>query len=502
MPEPISSLEAVLDSLTDHAVFRLDDGGRVISWNKAAEKNKGYQASEIIGQHFSVFYTQDDQENDLPARGLAEARETGRCQTEGLRVRKDGTRFHADVVIQPLLGAGGRMNGFVKVTRNIDDRYTLQKLRDELQHSQRFELVGQLTGGIAHDFNNLLTAIESTFELIRLSSDDERIERYLSINRVAIDRSRKLIAQLLAFSRKQILHPKPMNVNDAASVFAELLQKAVGDGIRLTWRLTHDIPYVNIDGGHMQSALMNLVINARDAMPAGGELTIFSERRHVGPEEFEAPYDIPAGLYVAIGVTDTGTGMSEEVARRCVEPFFTTKDVGRGTGLGLSQCFGFARQSGGTLEIRTVEWEGATVAILLPTARDSAASDGSKRTVLLVEDDSSVRELAAELLRTLGYSVIEAADAVEALSLLQRDLSINLLFTDIVMPNGINGLQLLTRAREMRPGLPAVLTSGYTQTMVIGTVDAPSNAPFLRKPYTLEDLRESLSGQQPSIRIH
>ncbi len=497
--EVTSHLDAVLDSLADHAILTLDVDGVVTSWNRAAEQTKGYTRDEIIGQHFSLFYSDDDRKFGEPGEALRTAAASGRYETEGWRYRKDGSSFWANVVIQPLKDRDGTVQGFVKVTRDVSDRLHLDKLRDELQQSQKLELVGQLTGGVAHDFNNLLTAIESTFQLIRNITKDSRVERYLDINRIAIDRSRKLIAQLLAFSRKQVLNPKLSNINEVASVFDVLLQRAVGERIRINWRLAPKLPLVNIDPGHLQSALLNLVVNARDAMPNGGLLTIFTEVRTLPPNAHDVPFDLPAGVYVALGVADSGTGMTPDVRRRAVEPFFTTKDIGKGTGLGLSQCFGFARQSGGTLTIESIVGSGTTVSIILPVAKGQslAKADGAK-TILLVEDDEAVRALTADVLRMLGHVVLEAADASDAISQIQKDLTIDYLFSDIIMPNDMNGVELVMKARTLRPELSALLASGYPRDTLRETMNLPEDVAFLQKPYTMSDLMTKFGGAVPT----
>ncbi len=498
--EVASHLDAVLDSLADHAILTLDINGFVTSWNKAAEKTKGYTRDEIVGQHFSLFYSDEDRKFGEPDEALRIAAESGRFETEGWRYRKDGSAFWANIVIQPLKDREHILKGFVKVTRDNSERLHLDKLRDELQQSQKMELVGQLTGGVAHDFNNLLTAIESTFALIGTISRNARVERYLDINRVAIDRSRKLIAQLLAFSRKQVLNPRLSNINEVASVFDALLQRAVGERVRINWRLAPKLPLVNIDAAHLQSALLNLVINARDAMPDGGLLTILTEVVTLPPYAYEVPFDVPAGVYVALGVADTGTGMTPEVRMRAVEPFFTTKDVGKGTGLGLSQCFGFARQSGGTLVIESIVGSGTTVTILLPLGEGEAVvpkADAAK-TILLVEDDDTVRALTADVLRMLGHVVIEAADASDAISQIQKDLTIDHLFTDIIMPNDINGVQLVMKARELRPELLALLASGYPRDTLRDLAGLPDDVEFLPKPYTMSDLLAKFGGVSPN----
>ena len=494
--EIAANLNMVLNSITDYAILTLDVAGNVTSWNAGAEKLKGYTRAEILGQHFAIFYTKPDRDAGLPVRALHIAAETGKHETEGWRIRKNGEKFWASVVIHPVSDRNGTIQGFVKVTRDISQRIQVQMLQDELSQSQKQEMVGRLTGGVAHDFNNLLTAIEAGNDLVRSYTDDPRVARVMEINKSAVDRSRKLIAQLLSFSRRQLLNPRPCNMWDQISMLDVLIQRAVGESIRLRWSLQPELPMVHIDQAQFQAVLLNLIVNARDAMPEGGWLTIFTERMVLGENNLPPPYNVPAGEYVALGVSDTGVGMTNEVRERAIEPFFTTKEVGNGTGLGLSQCFGFARQSGGTLKIDSVAGKGTTVRLLLPAiASNETALPGKRsRTVLLVDDDSSVRSLVAEMLRVLGHTVIEAEDGRDALGQLQKDESIDYIFTDIIMPNDMNGLQLLQAARTARPGLPALLASGYPREVLRNMGDIPEDVSFVAKPYSLSDINAHITG--------
>jgi PAS domain S-box-containing protein len=486
-------LDLVLDSLTDHAVITLDPAGNVTSWNRGAHKTKGYDARDIIGRHFSIFYTQADQDAGMPAHLLRLADELGKHESEGWRVRKDGALFWASVAIHPVRDAGGALRGFVKITRDISERLQVEKLKEELSHAQRLEIVGQLTGGVAHDFNNLLTTIAAGHDLLLQYSTDARVARILDVSRDAVAQSRKLISQLLAFSRRQVLNPKPSNIFGLITGLDALLQRAVRSHIRFRWNLSPGLPPVLIDQGQFQSMLLNLVVNASDAMPQGGWLTIFMDKQSFSETTYAAPFDVPAGDYLVLGVSDTGHGMAPDVLEHAIEPFFTTKPVGGGSGLGLSQCFGFARQSGGTIHIDSASGRGTTVRILLPIRAEAAAAAVTRqhRRILFVDDDSGVRSLVSEVLRTSGHTVIEADDGRMALDLLQEDASIDYLFTDIVMPNDMNGVQLM---RAARPGLPTLLASGYPRDALpdLGTI--PEDVMFIRKPYSLADLNAYIVG--------
>jgi PAS domain S-box-containing protein len=493
--EATSHFETVLNCLTDYAILTLDVAGNVTGWNSGAARTKGYEKGEILGRHFSLFYTPEDQEAGLPMRALQLAAESGKHETEGWRVRKNGERFWASLVLQPITDSDGTIRGFVKVTRDISQRLQLEKLREELSQSQRLEMVGQLTGGVAHDFNNLLTIIEAGHDLVLNYSQDERIARVMEINKSAVDRSRKLIAQLLAFARRQVLNPRRSNIWDLISTLDVLIQRAVGSHIRLRWNLQPELPLVLIDQAQFHTVLLNLVVNARDAMREGGWLTVFMEKLSLTDSNYPPPYNVPAGDYVVLGVSDTGEGMSEEVCARAIEPFFTTKDVGKGTGLGLSQCYGFARQSGGTLRIESVKGRGTTVRIVLPALNAGAATAPGKRarTILVVDDDASIRTLVGEMLRILGHKVVEAEDGRDALRQLEKDDSIDYLFTDIIMPNDMNGLQLVNAARAARPGLPSLLASGYPREVLRDLGNIPEDVSFIAKPYSLSDINAHIN---------
>jgi nitrogen-specific signal transduction histidine kinase/CheY-like chemotaxis protein len=403
------------------------------------------------------------------------------------------------VTVHPVHDRYNYITGFVKIVRDITLQHQIEVLREDYYQAQKQEMIGQLTGGVAHDFNNLLTVIEAGHQLVGKYTGDARIVRVLEVNKVAIDKSRKLISQLLAFSRKQVLKPVSTDINDTVSVFDVLIEKAVGGNRSVQWSLAPELPRAYIDSAQLQSALLNLVVNARDAMPLSGTIKIFTEARYLAAKNYQAPYNVPEGLYVVLGVSDTGTGMEPSVAERAIEPFFTTKDVGQGTGLGLSQCYGFARQSGGTLVIESVRGVGTTVRILLPAVTSDEKPDylSNQRTILLVDDDFAIRSLVGEMLRTLGHTVFEAEDARDALDQLSSNLSIDYLFTDIIMPNGMNGLELVEEARSLRPGLPALLASGYPRDVLRNIAQLKDDVLFLQKPYTIDKLAAQIKSADP-----
>jgi PAS domain S-box-containing protein len=491
----------LVEGVVDYSLFMLDPEGHVQSWNTGAERAKGYKADEIIGRHFSTFYTEEDRAAGLPALALRTAAETGRYEAEGWRVRKDGKRFWASVVIDRVLDDQGKILGFAKITRDISERRQLERAKEQLYQTQKLETVGQLTGGVAHDFNNLLTAVIGSLSLIIQTTTDARVKRLAETAHRAADRGAKLTSQLLAFSRRQTLQPQPSDLNDLIAVFDALLRRAVGDAVSVEMKFDPTLWVTEVDQAQFQSALLNLVVNARDAMPEGGALLIETKNVVVDEAKAAALTEIAPGPYVTMSVRDTGSGMTEEARARAIEPFYTTKEVGKGTGLGLSQVYGFARQSNGQIEIESKPGGGTTVRLYLPRGtgevqREKAPEGGAERprpaSVLVVEDDPEVLDIAVETLRSLGYQVISAANAPEALTILKRDVPVDVLFTDVVMPKGMDGIELAREARRLRPDLRIILASGYTREALRGRGEIGENTVFMAKPYQLSVLEETL----------
>ncbi|HEY5711071.1 MAG TPA: PAS domain S-box protein [Allosphingosinicella sp.] len=481
----------LVQGVTDYAIYMLDPHGLVTNWNAGAQKIKGYPAAEIIGQHFSRFYTEEDRATGVPARALETALREGKYEAEACRVRKDGSEFWAHVVIDPIFDDDGAHVGFAKITRDITERHRaqveLEQTREALLQSQKLQAIGELTGGIAHDFNNLMTVIRGSADMLRRDDlDPLKRERYLTAILDTADRAATLTSHLLAFGRRQPLRPEVIDLNLRLDAFADLASRTLGGQIRVTLDLAPSLWPCEVDSTHLETALLNAAINARDAMPEGGELGIATRN---APET--------AGDLVCIALTDTGIGMSEETLSRVFEPFFTTKPVGEGTGLGLSQIHGFATQSGGRAEIRSVPGKGTTIEIYLPrssqplagkTARDDQQAEGEGKLVLLVEDNENVREFARGLLADLGFRVVAASSATEALEILSTR-AFDLVFSDIVMP-GRNGIDLARRIREIVPDLPVLLTTGYSDELVAG--DASEFA-ILAKPYSAGTLSSALT---------
>jgi PAS domain S-box-containing protein len=492
----------LIESVTDYALYTLDPEGIVTSWNPGAERAKGYKQEEILGRNYSVFYTPEDQATGKPALGLLTAQADGRFEEEGWRVRKDGARFWASVVIDPMWDESGQLAGFAKITRDITEKRALAEAKEQLHQSQKMEAIGQLTGGVAHDFNNLLAVIIGSVELIATLSDDARVRYLIETAQRAAERGAKLTYQLLSFSRQQFLRPKTSNINELTKEFDVLLRQAGGEATDLQFNLGAALWLADIDQAQFQSALLNLVLNARDAMPSGGILTISTNNTIIDHLAAAELTEITPGPYIAVTLDDTGTGMKPEVMARAIEPFYTTKAIGRGSGLGLSQVYGFVRQSNGQMTLKNRKEGGTSVCIYLPRSIKSTSEDAEtashaatngRGTILVVEDDPDVLEIATIAIRSLGYQVHAARDASAALTILQSDVWVDLLFTDVVMPPGKNGVELARDACLLRPSLRVLLASGYPRdSFRYPHVDVESMA-FISKPYTLPALSERLA---------
>jgi PAS domain S-box-containing protein len=494
-------LELLFDAVIDYAIYMLDTAGNVSSWNAGAERIKGYRAAEVIGRHFSVFYTDEDRRSGEPAHALAVASAEGRYEREGWRVRKDGTRFWANAVIDAIRDEQGLLVGFAKVTRDITERREAQEALDQtraaLAQSQKMEAIGQLTGGIAHDFNNLLTVVSNNLDLVLQNpADTARVRRLAEGALRAANRGAKLTQQLLAFARRQPLKPAAVDINMLIGAIEAIIRRAAGEGVSLQVELGEGLSGVRLDAPQFEAALLNLVLNARDAMPEGGVLHLKTENARVARGDAAAGRGVPAGSYVLITVRDSGIGMSAEVVAHAFEPFFTTKEPGKGSGLGLSQVYGFVAQSGGHVVIDSEPGRGSAVALYLPRVEGAAAGAPQPKmraaTVLIVEDDPDVLQSAVEMVRGLGYEVLTAANGIDALAVLNRNVPIDVLFSDIVMPRGMNGVELAKEARRLRPGLRILLSSGYASAILAAEHGLTADFSFIGKPYRWPDLAEKL----------
>ena len=489
--------QLLINAVTDYAIYMLEPDGTIASWNPGARRFKGYEAGEIVGRNFSLFFTEEDRAAGLPQYALETAAREGRFEAEGIRVRKDGSRFWVNAVIDRILDEQGNLLGFAKITRDITERRNaqqeLEEARNALFQSQKLQALGELTGGIAHDFNNLMTVIRGSAELLRSPGLSEAKQvRYLDAIIETADRATTLTSHLLAFGRRQPLKPEVIDLNLRLDAFAEMVSRTIGSQIEILLDPAPQLWSVEVDATQLESALLNGAINARDAMSSGGRLTIAA---------CNVPGADAGGDMVC--VIDSGEGISKEALERVFDPFFTTKPIGKGTGLGLSQIHGFAAQSGGRAEIRSTEGEGTTLSLFLPRATAVAAAAGPceaglKRgdgaTVLLVEDNDQVREFAESLLTELDYRVLSAPSAVEALEALAAN-HVDLLFSDVMMP-GMSGVELAQRARDLRPDLPVLLASGYSEEMAGGDARAFET---LAKPYGAATLGTALAAARARV---
>ena len=491
---PEQQFRILVHGVTDYAIFMLDPEGQVSSWNPGAERIKGYTADQIIGQHFSRFYTPEDRKAGVPKNALETARETGRYEAEGWRMRKDGSRFWASVVIDAIRDDDKKLIGFAKVTRDMTEkreaRLRLEESREQLFRSQKMEALGQLTGGLAHDFNNLLTAILGATDLaLRNLGDEERLKRMLDGVRSSAQRGASITRQLLAFARAQPLEIRTIDLRTFLPDLITLMRPSVRSNIELIIEISDHTCNVDADPGALELALLNLAFNARDAMKDGGTLKISASNQF-----FKGKPEGLQGEHVVLRITDTGEGMTAETLERVFEPFFTTKAFGEGTGLGLSQVFGFAKQIGGAVTAESQPGQGSTFTLYLPVisavSADRTMANGAKSLgrILIVEDDGFVAELAADMLGELGFETTITHSAKEALERLSGEHRPTLIFTDVVMPGGISGIELARKVRSRFPELPILLTTGYSEY-----VGAEHEFPVIQKPYEMESLAAAVS---------
>jgi PAS domain S-box-containing protein len=497
--------QILVNGVTDYAIYMLDPQGHVTNWNSGAERIKGYSREEILGSHVSRFYTVEDREAGLPQRALGIAGDDGRFESEGWRVRKDGSRFWAHVIVDSIRAPSGDVVGFAKVTRDITERMEhqreLEAAREALFQAQKLEALGQLTGGIAHDFNNLLAAVLGSLELLRKRlPDDPRITPLLDNAVMGAERGAILTQRMLAFARKQALHTEAVDLAALARGMLDFAQRSLGPTVVIETDFPEAIPPVMTDPAQLEAAVLNLAVNARDAMPDGGVLRLAAKTRRT-----RGTRSLQAGDYVCLTVTDTGEGMDAETLSKAADPFFTTKGVGKGTGLGLSMVHGLMLQTGGALEIRSVPGQGSTVELWLPLASgdirgaeqavepaEAAPLEGLQ--VLAVDDDPLVLMNTQSLLEDLGCRVEVAASGADALRLLGEDLHFDLMLSDQVMPE-MSGGELMTAARLLRPDLPVIIATGFTEDL-----DHPLEPRRLQKPFSQTELETAVRAAVPAGR--
>jgi PAS domain S-box-containing protein len=489
----------LVNAVTDYAIYMLDPNGRITSWNPGARRLKGYEEAEILGQHFSRFYIDEDRAAGLPALALATAAKDGRFEREGWRVRKDGSRFWAHVIVDPIRNPAGELVGYAKITRDLTERrdaqLALDRTREALFQSQKMEAVGQLTGGIAHDFNNLLTAIIGSLEIARRRATDASVNRLIDNALRGAERGSSLTQRMLMFARRQELDFRPVDIVALVHGMAELLERSLGPSVKVETRFPLGLPWVNTDSNQLEMALLNLAVNARDAMPEGGPVVITAR-----PETIALAHGrLQPGEYVCLSLTDTGEGMDEDTLAKAIDPFFTTKEVGKGTGLGLPMVHGLAEHSGGQLLLRSRKGQGTTAELWLPVAKKTEkaaeaeapaqvpAKDHRRLIVLVVDDDPLVLTNMAAMLDDIGHRVFEADSASEALTILRRESGIQLVITDQAMPR-MTGLQLIEEIKDNWPDLPVILATGFAEL--------PSGTDLrqitLAKPFRQHDLASAV----------
>lgn len=496
---PDTANKQFLHRLTAHlansplTVIEWDSNFRVKSWSGQAEDVFGWQESELVGKHPSDwhFMHKDDAAAVSEVMDRLLGGSVPRNISKNRNYTRDGRILHCEWYNSILTDDAGEVVSVLSLVQDVTARIAME---EQLRQLQKMEAIGQLTGGVAHDFNNLLTVILGNGELLEEALEDQ--PNLAELADTVVNAARKgadLTHQLLAFARQQPLKPQPIDVNVLLENIRNILDRTIGEQIDLTLDLHSDLPPALVDASQLESAILNLCLNARDAMAGSGHLTIESSRTHLDQDYADRHTEVSPGGYVLIAISDTGAGIPQEHLEKVFEPFFTTKGGGKGSGLGLSMVFGFVKQSQGHIKVYSEVGEGTTVRMYLPPADEGASAtisdpaidalQAGTEVVLLVEDDELVRQYANTQLAMLGYKVLMAANGIEAMQVIKERDDIDLLFTDVVMPGGINGPELARQARALRPDLKVLYTSGYTQNAIVhhGRLDA--GVLLLSKPY-------------------
>ena len=500
----------LVHGVSDYAIYMLDLKGIVTNWNLGAHRIKGYSAEEIIGSHFSKFYTDEDRRAGEPQKTLEAVEREGRVEKEGWRVRKDGSRFWANVVIDAIRDDDGKLIGYAKITRDITERRETQRqldiAREALLQSQKMEAIGQLTGGIAHDFNNLLMAVLGSLELMRKRlPDDPRLRMLLENAIQGAQRGSLLTKRMLAFARRQELKQEAVAIPELVRGMTDMLQRSLGPSILIETHFQLVGKPVLGDANQLEMILLNLAVNARDAMPEGGRIVIATEEKLLREADGNR---LKPGSYICLSVRDTGEGMDEATLRRAMEPFFTTKGPGKGTGLGLSMVHGVAEQSGGWFNLRSRQGEGTTAELWLPIAEGQTPAigrserqvndpvvDQASLVVLAVDDDGLVLTNTVAMLDDLGHAGIAASSGKEALDILRQRGPVDLVITDYAMPH-MTGLQLVNAIKKEWPELPVIIATGFAEM----DSEIQTGLPKLAKPFTEVELARELERIVPGKR--
>jgi PAS domain S-box-containing protein len=492
----------LVQSVTDYAIYMLSPKGIITNWNAGAERIKGYTPQEIIGQHFSKFYSPEDAAAGIPQIGLDTAAREGRFEKEGWRYRKDGSKFWANVVIDAIRKPDGELIGYAKITRDMTERRQaqdqLERAREAMAQSQKMDAIGQLTGGVAHDFNNLLMAVLGSLELIRKRlPEDPKLKLLLNNAFEGARRGVSLSQRMLSFARRQELSLTAVDIKALVSGMSDMLDRSLGPMMTIEIDIPEGLPSIKADANQLETALLNLTVNSRDAMPEGGTIKISARLVTTPPMMGRKALNSEC---IVLTVSDTGEGMDPDTLSRALEPFFTTKGIGKGTGLGLSMVHGITEQIGGRLRIESHKGKGTSVELWLPLLHGEvlapiaeaklpiAELEKKSLVIVVVDDDKLVLTNTKAMLEDFGHTVIEAISGVAALDVIRKTPHVDLVITDQAMPQ-MTGMQLAAAIRVDWPSLPILLMSGYAEL----PSKTPFDVPKLAKPFSLDDLEDAVA---------
>jgi len=490
---------ALLESASQ-AIVSIDQSGKIVLANPRTEEMFGYSREELLDHSIELLLPEAKRAAHTRERSDYFAKPHVRPMGIGMELagrRKDGTEFPVEVSLSYIEIEEG-----VFAIAFVSDISQRKLLEEQLQHAQKMEAVGRLAGGVAHDFNNMLTVISGYNRMLldELSPADP-LRSYVEEALTAADRAAELTNQLLAFSRRQIMQPKVVNVNAVVKQSDKMLRRLIGEDIEVVFRLKDDVGNIKVDPGHLEQAIVNLAVNSRDAMPVGGRLTVETCNVHLDENYARSHVGVKAGEFVMIAVSDNGTGMDAATRQHIFEPFFTTKEKGKGTGLGLATVYGIVKQAGGDIWVYSELGQGTTFKLYFPRVLEESAETGaveparpaqSLETVLVVEDEQSVRDLTVKMLQKLGYRILTAASGAEAIEISRTHPGpIHLLLTDVVMPN-MSGRQLADALRPHRPDMKVLFLSGYTEDTIVHHGVLDQGVQFLPKPFSREVLAKKL----------